>query len=98
MKPSDELETRLRTADPANKAKAVPLSDEIVTAATRAKPSIGLAQRFELLSARARGFAMGGLATGAAAVVALTLVVTPGPQPLIGRIPRGWRKQISDGV
>jgi len=83
MKPSEELETRLRTADPANKSKAVQLSDEIVTAATKVKPSIGLAQRFELLSARARGFAMGGLATGAAAVVALTLVVTPGPQPLI---------------
>ena len=83
MKPSDEFETRLKNADPAAKVRVVPLSDDIVMSATRAKPSIGLAQRFELLSARARGFAMGGLVSGAAAVVAVTLVVSPGPQPLI---------------
>ena len=83
MNPFDELDNRLKKADPANKVKTASLPDELVMAATKTKSSLGLAQRFELLSSQAKGFAMGGLVSGAAAVAAIALVISPAQQPLI---------------
>jgi hypothetical protein len=83
MNTPDELDARLRKADPANKAKTEPLSAEILAAASRSKLRLGLAQRFELLSAKARGFARGGLVSGTAAILAVAVVVNPTQTPLI---------------
>jgi hypothetical protein len=83
MNTPDELDARLRKADPANNAKLEPLGVEILTAATKSRPRFGLAQRFELLSAKARGFALGGLVSGTAAILAVAVVVNPVQTPLI---------------
>ena len=83
MNTPDELDARLRKADPANKAKTEPLSAEILAAASRSKLRLGLTQRFELLSAKARGFALGGLVSGTAAMLAVAIVVNPIQTPLI---------------
>jgi hypothetical protein len=83
MKTPDEFETRLMKADPATKVKVVAPSDNIVSAAINAKPTLGLIQGFKLLSAKARGFALGGALSGTAAIVALAIVINPGPQTLI---------------
>jgi hypothetical protein len=83
MNTPDELDARLRKADPANKAKTEPLSTEILGAASKSKLKLGLSQRFELLSAKSRGFALGGLVSGTAAVLAVAIVVNPTQTPLI---------------
>jgi hypothetical protein len=83
MNTPDELDARLRKADPANKAKTEPLSAEILVAASKSKLKLGLTQRFELLSAKARGFALGGLVSGTAAILAVAVVVNPTQTPLI---------------
>ena len=83
MNTPDELDARLRKADPANKAKTEPLSAEILAAASKSKLRLGLTQRFELLSAKARGFALGGLVSGTAAILAVAIVVNPIQTPLI---------------
>jgi hypothetical protein len=83
MNTPDELEARLRQADPAKKAKTEPLSAEILAAASKSKLRLGLAQRFELLSAKARGYALGGLVSGTAAILAVAVVVNPVQTPLI---------------
>ena len=83
MNTPDELDARLRKADPAKVAKNKPLSAEILAAASKTKPGLGLTQRFELLSAKARGFALGGLVSGTAAVLAVAIVVNPTQTPLI---------------
>jgi hypothetical protein len=83
MNTPDELDARLRKADPAKIAKIEPLSAEILAAASKSKLRLGLTQRFELLSAKARGFALGGLVSGTAAVLAVAIVVSPTQTPLI---------------
>ena len=83
MNTPDDLDARLRKADPANKAKTEPLSAEILAAASKSKLRLGLTQRFELLSAKARGFALGGLVSGTAAILAVAIVVNPIQTPLI---------------
>ena len=83
MNTPDELDARLRKADPANKAKTEPLSAEILAAASKSKLRLGLTQRFELLSSKARGFALGGLVSGTAAILAVAIVVNPIQTPLI---------------
>jgi hypothetical protein len=83
MNTPDELDARLRKADPANKAKTEQLSAEILAAASNTKLRLGLTQRFELLSAKARGFALGGLVSGTAAILAVAIVVNPTQTPLI---------------
>ena len=83
MNTPDELDARLRKADPANKAKTEPLSAEILAAASKSKLKLGLTQRFEFLSAKARGFALGGLVSGTAAILAVAIVVNPTQTPLI---------------
>ena len=83
MNTPDDLDARLRKADPANKAKTEPLSAEILAAASKSKLRLGLTQRFELLSSKARGFALGGLVSGTAAILAVAIVVNPIQTPLI---------------
>ncbi len=83
MNTPDELDARLRKADPANKAKTEPLSAEILATASKSKLRLGLTQRFELLSAKARGFALGGLVSGTAAILAVAVLVNPTQTPLI---------------
>jgi hypothetical protein len=83
MNTPDELDARLRKADPANKAKTEPLSAEILAAASKSKLRLGLTQSFELLSAKSRGFALGGLVSGTAAILAVAVVVNPTQTPLI---------------
>ena len=83
MNTPDELDARLRKADPANKAKTEPLSAEILAAASKSKLKLGLTQRFEFLSAKARGFALGGLVSGTAAILAVAILVNPTQTPLI---------------
>lgn len=83
MNTPNEFEARLLKADPAQNTPAPALSEEIVWSASKSKPKLDLRQQFELLTARARGFALGGLVSGAAAIVAVTIVVNPTPAPLI---------------
>lgn len=83
MNTPDEFEARLLKADPAQNKPVPSLSDDIVRSAAKSKPKFDLRQQIELLTARARGFALGGLVSGAAAIVAVTMVVNPTPSPLI---------------
>jgi hypothetical protein len=83
MKTIDELDARLLKADPAKNSNIKPLSADILTSASKSKSKLGLGQQFELLTARAKNFALGGLVTGAAAIAAVALVVNPAPAPLI---------------
>jgi hypothetical protein len=83
MNTPNEFEARLLKADPAQNTPATALSEDIVRSATKSKPKLDLRQQFELLTARTRGFALGGLVSGAAAIVAVTIVVNPTPAPLI---------------
>ena len=83
MNTSDDLEARLAKADPAYKSTVPTLSPELIGRATKANKQIGIADRFQLLSARARSLTLGSLASGVAGVAAIALVVTITPQPLI---------------
>jgi hypothetical protein len=83
MNTPDELDARLLKADPARNSKMQPLSAEILESATKTKPKFELRQQFDLLTAKTKGFALGGLVSGAAAIVAVTLVISPTPEPLI---------------
>jgi hypothetical protein len=103
MNNPDEFETRLKKADPATNVRVGAPSDQIVSAAIHAKPSLGLIQGFRLLSAEARSFALGGALSGTAAIVALAIVINPGPQPLIqlAHAPQGGENSsamVSDGA
>ena len=83
MNTPEDLEARLAKADPAYKSTTPTLSPELISEATKANKQIGLADRFQLLSARARSLTLGSLASGVAGVAAIALVVTITPQPLI---------------
>lgn len=83
MNTPEDLEARLAKADPAYKSTAPTLSAELISEAIKANKQIGLADRFQLLSARARSLTLGSLASGVAGVAAIALVVTITPQPLI---------------
>jgi len=83
MNTPDELDARLLKADPARNSKIKPLSAEILASATKSNQKVSLGQKFELLTAKAKGFALGGVVSGAAAIVAVALVVNPTPAPLI---------------
>ena len=83
MNTPEDLEARLAKADPAYKSTAPTLSPELISEAIKANKQIGLADRFQLLSAKARSLTLGGLASGVAGVAAIALVVTITPQPLI---------------
>jgi len=83
MNTPDELDARLLKADPARNSKMQPLSAEVLASATKTKPKFELRQQLDLLTAKTKGFALGGLVSGAAAIVAVTLVINPTPEPLI---------------
>jgi hypothetical protein len=83
MNTPDELDARLLKADPAKNAKIKPLSADILAFATRSKPKLGLGQQFELLTARAKNLALGGLVSGTAVIAAVAIVINPTPAPLI---------------
>ena len=83
MNTPEDLEARLAKADPAYKSTAPTLSPELISEAIKANKQIGLADRFQLLSAKVRSLTLGGLASGVAGVAAIALVVTITPQPLI---------------
>lgn len=83
MNNSEDLDARLAKSDPARRAVTQELSVGILTAATKSNPRSSLIERFVLLTARARSLALGGLVSGAAAMVAIAIVVNPTPQAII---------------
>lgn len=83
MNTPEELEARLAKADPVLGSGAPELSTSIITAATKTSYRFSLAERFALLQAKSKGFALGGLASGAAGILAVSLVLNISPAPLI---------------
>jgi hypothetical protein len=83
MSPKDELDKRLAKADPARKRKPPELSEELIAKAIGADGKLPLKDRFELLGQNLRRATIGFSVVGSAAVVAVALVVTSSPQPLI---------------
>lgn len=83
MSDKDDLDQRLSKADPAKKRSAPLLTEDILTAAIAGQAKLSLKARFELLSSNFRRLALGLGVSGSAAVVAVALVITSSPQPLI---------------
>jgi hypothetical protein len=83
MTPKDELDQRLAQADPALKRTPPKLTERLITQAVSAETGLSLKARFELLSQNLRRASIGLTVGGSAAVVAVALVVTSSPQPLI---------------
>jgi hypothetical protein len=83
MTPKDELDQRLAQADPALKRTPPKLTERLITQAVSAETGLSLKARFELLSQSLRRASIGLTVGGSAAVVAVALVVTSSPQPLI---------------
>lgn len=83
MTNKDELDQRLAKADPAIKRAAPTLGDNVLAAAIAADNKLTLRERFELLSQNLRRASLGLAVGGSAAVVAVALVITSSPQPLI---------------
>jgi hypothetical protein len=83
MTPEDELDQRLAKADPALKRNPPKLTERLITQAVSAETGLSLKARFELLSQSLRRASIGLTVGGSAAVVAVALVVTSSPQPLI---------------
>ena len=83
MTPKDELDQRLAQADPALKRTPPKLTERLITQAFSAETGLSLKARFELLSQNLRRASIGLTVGGSAAVVAVALVVTSSPQPLI---------------
>jgi hypothetical protein len=83
MTNNDELDQQLAKADPALKRTPPALPDTILTKATMASGKSSLRERFELLSQNLRRASLGLAVGGSAAVVAVALVISSTPQPLI---------------
>jgi hypothetical protein len=83
MSEKDELDQRLAKADPALKRTPPKLQDGIIAQAIASDSKLNLRARFELLSQNLRRISLGLAFSGSAAVVAVALVVTATPQPLI---------------
>jgi hypothetical protein len=83
MTNNDELDQRLAKADPALKRTVPVLPQAILTKATTSPGKPSLRERFELLSQNIRRASLGLAVGGSAAVVAVALVITSTPQPLI---------------
>ncbi|CAB4632761.1 MAG: hypothetical protein F2613_01850 [Actinobacteria bacterium] len=83
MTNKDELDQRLAKADPAIKRVAPELSDRILTSAIEADSKLTLRARFELLSQNLRRASLGFAVGGSAAAVAVAMVLTSAPAPLI---------------
>jgi hypothetical protein len=77
-----DLDDRLQQSDPAKTKNTDPLSDSLLTSATR-KTKISLAERIQSLAKRPRQILLGTLATSVASVAAFALVISSTPTPLI---------------
>lgn len=83
MKKNSELDQRLAKADPSLKRTPPELSESIISAAIAGDGKLGLRARFELLGQNIRRMSLGVAVGGSAAVVAVAMVVSSSPQPLI---------------
>ena len=83
MKNNDELNALLAKADPAKKRKAPKLSDSLIAQGIDSASNLSLRERFELLGQNFKRLMIGAAVSGSAAVVAIALVVSSQPQPLI---------------
>lgn len=83
MTAKDELDARLAKADPANERSAPTLNGSIITSAIEQGTKLSLRARFELLGQNFRRAVLGLGVAGSAGVVAIALVITSSPQPLI---------------
>jgi len=83
MTNNDELDQRLAKADPAIKRVAPELREDILASAIEADSKLTFRARFELLSQNLRRASLGLAVGGSAAAVAVALVLTSVPTPLI---------------
>ncbi|CAB4893130.1 unannotated protein [freshwater metagenome] len=83
MTNNDELDQRLAKADPAIKRVVPELSEDILTSAIAADSKLTLRARFGLLSQNLRRASLGLAVGGSAAAVAVAMVLTSAPTPLI---------------
>ena len=83
MSQKDELDSRLAKADPAQRRPAPTLTEGVIAKAISASNKLSLRSRFELLGQNFRRLALGPGVASSAAVVAVALVITSTPQPLI---------------
>lgn len=83
MSQKDELDSRLAKADPAQRRPAPTLTEGVIAKAISGSNKLSLRSRFELLGQNFRRLALGLGVAGSAAVVAVALVITSTPQPLI---------------
>ena len=83
MTNKDELDDRLAKADPATKRAAPTLSDGILASAIASDSKLTIRARFELLSQNLRRASLGFAVGGSAAAVAVAMVLTSSPAPLI---------------
>ena len=83
MSQKDELDSRLAKADPAQRRPAPTLTEGVIAKAISGSNKLSLRSRFELLWQNFRRLALGLGVASSAAVVAVALVITSTPQPLI---------------
>ena len=83
MTNNDELDQRLKKADPAIRRVAPELGEGILASAIAADSKLTLRARFELLSQNLRRASLGLAVGGSAAAVAVAMVLTSAPTPLI---------------
>jgi len=83
MTNNDELDQRLAKADPAIKRVAPELGEGILASAIAADSKLTLRARFVLLSQNLRRASLGLAVGGSAAAVAVAMVLTSAPTPLI---------------
>jgi hypothetical protein len=83
MSQKDELDSRLAKADPAQRRPAPTLTEGVIAKAISGSNKLSLRSRFELLGQNFRRLALGLGVASSAAVVAVALVITSTPQPLI---------------
>lgn len=83
MTNNDELDQRLAKADPASKRTVPKLEEGILAAAIAGEAKLTVRARFELLSQNLKRASLGLTVGGSAAAVAVALVITSSPQPLI---------------
>lgn len=98
MKTPKDREDPLVKADPGHNPKRPALSSAPISKAAKANNQVGMSDRFELLSPKARVFALGGLASVVAGVAIIAVAVTLTPQPLIQLSAGSLSSQAMSGV
>ena len=83
MTNNDELDQRLKKADPAIKRVAPELREGLLASAIATDSKLTMRARFELLSQNLRRASLGLAVGGSAAAVAVAMVLTSAPTPLI---------------